>query len=402
MPKQIGFGDIFPAKGLKKYFNQILKTRRFSYGAITQKLEKKFGQINGCSHYVYCSSGTAALFSSIGVLVNLFPERAKKRKYIVTTAVNFISDYNVIHYNGFEPLFVDVASNYNVNYSELEKTLKNYRNDIFAVIIPSLMGRPVDGLKIRNLIETYTNNEAFFILDSCENLNSKFDGEYPEKYADFTAWSTYLSHLLVGGAVGGFIGTNNEKWAIWARSFVNHGRDAGYLSIDADNNLDEATLKDITAKRFSFVQHGLNFRADELNAAVALSMLEDNFEALLLKRKKNAEYLIGELSKIDGLKLPTFSEKEQARHMMLPVMYIGDTNSLINHLEKEGVETRPCLPLYQKITEKHFGSFIKFETEYPMAALIYKHGLYVGCHPHLEKEDLEQIVGAFKSYFKVK
>lgn len=396
---QIGFGDIYPAPNLRKYFNQIVKTRRFSYGPITQKLESKFSELVGIKHSVFCSSGTAALFTAIGVLKNLYPELAKERKLIVMPAVNFISDVNVTVFNGFTPAFIDVSGNYNLDYDALETFLKLHGREVFAVIGVSLMGRPVNGQRIRELIDSYTDNKGFFILDSCENLASRYGLTPPEEFAHFSCWSTYLSHLLVGGACGGFIGTNNAKYAIYARSFINHGRDAGYLSIDADNNVNEATLKDITAKRFSFVQHGMNFRMDELNAAVALSMLEDNFEAQLSKRKQNAEKLIKALSAFP-LILPSFSEEEQARHMMLPILFRWDKDALVNHLETNGVETRPILPVYQPITEKYFGKFDEFQKNFPKAALIYTNGFYIGCHSYLTDEQIQYIVSVFADYFK--
>lgn len=396
--RQIGFGDIYPPKALKGYIDQILESRRFTYGPITQKLEQEFGKIVGTKYNVFCSSGTAALFTALGVLANLYPERARKRKYVICPAVNFVSDVNIIHYNGFTPLFIDAGRDFNLNYTELESKLVGYGQEIFAVIGVSLMGRPVDGLRIRTLIETHTRNEAFFILDSCENLNSKFDGQYPESFADFTCFSTYLSHLLVGGALGGFVSTSIEKYAIWARSFINHGRDACYLNIDADNSLDEATLKDVTAKRFSFVQHGLNFRTDELNAAVALSVLEDDFLGNLDQRKRNAEYLIEGLKQFP-LQLPKFKAAEEPRHMMLPIIYEKDAKGLVDFLESHGVETRPCLPLFQPLTEKYFGNFLKFKTDFPIAAYFYENSFYIGSHNYLTRDDMDYMIGVFKQYF---
>jgi len=396
---QIGFGDIYPSPNLKKYIGQILKTRRFSYGPITQKLEAMFAELTGVKFPVFCSSGTAALFTAIGVLKNLNPELAKERKYIVMPAVNFIADLNVTVYNGFEPIFIDVSGNYNLDYDALETVLKTRGREIFAVLGVSLMGRPVNGQRIRELVDSYTDNKGFFILDNCENLASKYGLHAPDVFADFTCWSTYLSHLLVGGACGGFIGTNRDKYAVYARSFINHGRDAGYLSIDADNDVSAATLKDITAKRFSFVQHGLNFRMDELNAAVALSMLEDNFLGQLAMRKSNAEKLIKALSQFP-LILPTFSKEEEARHMMLPIMFKGDRDALVNHLESNGVETRPVLPMYQPITEKYFGSMTNFKTNFPRAALIYEKGLYLGCHQYLTSEHINYMIEVFRKFFQ--
>lgn len=399
--RQIGFGDWAVPKKLPKYLKNILKTRRLTYGPYTEKLEKLFCEMNGVKYAVFCSSGTAALYTSIGVLRNLYPEQALKKKYIVLPSTTFVSDHNVVVMSGFEPLYVDVGANYNIAYADLENVLKSHSKEIFAVMPSSLMGRPVDGARIKHLIETFAP-EAFFILDSCENICSKHSGHYPEASADFTAWSTYISHLLISGAAGGFIGTSNEKFAIYARSFINHGRSPEYTNIDQDNNVDEATLRDITAKRFHFIQNGLNFRLGEVEAAFALSMLEEDFIGQLNKRTQNAYKLMQGLSQLP-LIIPKFPENEECRHMMLPIrVATGTRENLVNFLECNGIETRPILPLVmQPITKTYFGNERQIKTNFPMSWEIYEKGLYVSCHPYLSDEDIDYMIDIFHKFFKM-
>lgn len=400
--RQIGFGNWYPGKNLKKYLADIIETRRLTYGKYSEALEKKFAEMNGVKYAIFCSSGTAALYSSIGVLKNIYPERAQKRKYIVLPSTTFIADSNVVVANGFEPLFIDVAANYNLSYESLESALKQYSKEIFAVMPSSLMGRPVDGLRIKEMIESY-DTDIFFILDSCENICSKYDGQYPESFAHFTAWSCYISHLLIAGAIGGFIGTNDENLAIRVRSYINHGRWHGYTNIDQDNNVDEATLRDITTNRFKFVQHGLNWRAGETESAFALSMLEDDFEKQLDKRRQNAEKLLVGLREFP-LILPRAYQEEELRWMMLPMrMARGNKWDLIHHLEAKGVETREILPLAgHPITEKYFGTSLNFKTNFPMSAEILENGFYIGCHQYLTDDDIKYMLEAFKSFFEPK
>jgi CDP-6-deoxy-D-xylo-4-hexulose-3-dehydrase len=396
--RQIGFGDWNPSPNLNKYLKDIIKSRRLTYGKYTEELEKLFCEMNGVKYSIFCSSGTAALYSAIGVLKNMNPKMDKK-KYIVLPATTFISDLNVVVMNGFVPLFVDVTANYNMSYSGLESILKTHGRDVFAVMPSSLMGRPIDGLKIKELIEFYAP-EAFFILDSCENMCSKNDGVYPESVAHFSCWSTYISHLLIAGACGGFIGTNSEKLAIHARSFINHGRWHGYTNIDQDNNVSESTLRDITTHRFTFVQNGLNFRMGEVEAAFALSMLKDDFQGQLKKREANAKALIAGLSQFE-LVLPTFSPREECRHMMLPIRVPhGEKWELIHFLEKNGIETREILPMFHPITEQYFGNKLAFQTNFPMSYEIIDKGFYIGCHQYLTSDDIEYIINIFKAFFK--
>jgi len=395
---QIGFGDWYCPKNLKNYLNEIIGSRRLTYGPFCEKLEKLFGEHNGTTLNNFCSSGTTALFTAIGTLKNIYADRAAKRKKIILPATTFISDFNCVKLNGFEPIFVDTTADYNMSLDGLEDCLKDNSADIFAVMPSSLFGRPINGKKVKELIDAYSP-QAFFILDNCETISAKYDGTYPESHADFTAWSFYISHLLVGGACGGMLGTNNTKYSIQARSYINHGRQPEYISIDDDDNLESAKLKDITAKRFKFVQPGLNFRLGEVEAAFVLAMLEDDFAGQLKKREENALKIYKALSKFN-LKLPTINQNEQNRWMMFPInVQAGNKWDLINHLEKNGIETRELLPLYQKTTESHFTDIDKFRNNFPESARAYDSGFYIGCHQYLQDADIDYIEAVFEKYF---
>ena len=58
------------------------------------------------------------------------------------------------------------------------------------------------------------------------------------------------------------------------RSLMNHGRDSIYLSIDDDRGASGDRLKEIVARRFSFIHHGHSFRCTELEAALGLGQIE--------------------------------------------------------------------------------------------------------------------------------
>lgn len=399
--KQIGFGDWRKPKNLDKYYRDIVKTGRLTYGKYCQKLEAKWAEMNGTKYNMFCSSGTGALFTALATLRNANPEMLGKRKYVIIPATNFISGFNAIIYNGFEPLFCDVDNSYNISLKQLEYLLSGFGREVFAVMPVSLMGVPVDGKAIKNLVDTYTKG-AFVVLDSCENISSKFDKQYPEEYADFTCWSGYISHLWTVGAVGGMLGTNDEKLAIRARSVINHGRMPEYMSIDDDNNVDDVKLQDIAAKRFKFYQPGFNFRLGEIEAAFGLSMLEDEFEKALQKRIINAQYLLKHLSQFP-LRMRFNNPIAETRWMMFPVEVTNtDKWDLVNFLEKKGIETREILPMYQKVTEPYFGSISNFGGNFPVSYRIYNTGFYLGCHQYLEKEDLDYIISAFGEYFNKK
>lgn len=396
--REIGLGNWVKPKNLDKYYKDITSTGRLTYGKYCQALEKKWGEINGTKYNMFCSSGTGALFTALATLRNANEKVLDKRKYVIIPATDFISGLNAIIYNGFIPLFCDVDNSYNMSLKQLEYLLAGYGREIFAVMPVSLMGVPVDGAKIRELTDRYTRG-AFIVLDSCENICSKYDSRFPEEFADFTCWSGYICHLWTVGAAGGMLGTNDEKLAIRARSVINHGRMPEYMNIDDGKNVDEVTAKDIAAKRFKFYQTGFNFRLGEIEAAFGLSMLEDDFEAGLQKRVENATYLHKHLSQLP-LKMRYNDPLANITWMMFPVETTGaDKWDLINFVESRGVQTRESLPMFQPITQQWFNSEVKFNADFPTSHRILKNGFYIGCHQYLTKEDLEYTINVFKEYF---
>lgn len=397
--RQIELGAWQKPKNLDKYYKDITKTGRLTYGKYSKQLEKTWGELNGTKYNMFCSSGTGALFTALATLRNAHPEMINRRKYVICPATNFIAGLNAIIYNGFVPLFCDVDNSYNISIKQLEYLLSGYGREVFAVMPVSLMGVPVDGQTIRNMVDTYTKG-GFIVLDSCENVCSKFDNQYPESYADFTCWSGYICHIWTVGAAGGMLGTNDEKLAIRARSCLNHGRAPEYMSIDDGKNVDEATAKDITAKRFKFYQNGFNFRLGEIEAAFGLAMLEDNFEKALQKRMANGEYLLQQLSKLP-LRMRYNNPLASIKWMMFPVEVTNcDKWDLINFLEAKGITTREILPLYQPITKQWFGDESKFCADFQISHRVLKNGFYIPCHNYLGQEDLDYIVAAFTEFFK--
>src|SRR5207249_5320991 len=112
------------------------------------------------------------------------------------------------------------------------------------------------------------------IEDSCETVFARYKGKKVGSLGDIGCFSTYVAHYIVTG-VGGFATTNDPKLAVRLRSLMNHGRDSIYFQIDDDKGLKGAKLREVVARRFSFVSVGHSFRATEFEAALGLAQLEE-------------------------------------------------------------------------------------------------------------------------------
>jgi dTDP-4-amino-4,6-dideoxygalactose transaminase len=185
------------------------------------------------------------------------------------------------------------------------------------------------------------------------------------------------------------------------RSLLNHGRDSIYLCIDDDDNVSKDKLKEIIAKRFSFVSIGHSFRITEMEAALGVAQLED-WKRMIQKRREHALYLTEKMRDLTQYTIPpSIREGNTHSFMIFPlVLREGKNEKLVNYLEQHGIETREMMPLINKpIYKKLF--HIK-EEDFPVAAWINESGFYIGCHQGLLQEDLDHIITVFFSFFKEK
>jgi len=237
------------------------------------------------------------------------------------------------------------------------------------------------------------------IEDSCETMFAKYQGKSVGSLGDIGCFSTYVAHLLTTG-VGGINTTSNPDYAVKLRSLVNHGRDSIYISVD-DDNVTGDKLKEIVAKRFSFVSVGHSFRITEMEAALGVAQLE-TWEEMISARRQNAAYLTKQLAPLQKvLQLPAIRPGCDHSFMMYPIVLRNVTKrELVNYLEERGVETRDMLPLtnqpvYHKILDLR-------PADYPVADWINTNGFYVGCHQGLARQDLDTIVSLIVAYFEKK
>ena len=226
---------------------------------------------------------------------------------------------------------------------------------------------------------------------------ARYKGRSVGNLGDIGCFSTYVAHLLTTG-VGGMNTTNDPRYAMVMRSLFNHGRDSIYISVDDDNDVTEAQMNEIIARRFSFVSIGHSFRITEMEGALGVAQLEEKDE-MITKRQKNAAYLTRRLEKYGKyIQLPRIRPETEHVFMMYPiVLRDGSKKDLVEFLEKCGIETRDMLPLIcQPIYQKMFNIT---QGQYPVADWVNKSGFYVGCHQDLTQEDLDHIILIIGEYY---
>ena len=385
---EIGHLQISP-KG-RRYVNEAIKNNRLSYGPFTEKFESLFASLHGAKYAIASSSGTASLQIALAALKERYkwPDGSE----VLVPATTFIATSNIVLYNNLVPVFVDIeADYYEIDPSKIEKYITKKTK---AIIPVHLFGQPADMAPIMKIARRH---KLRVIEDSCETMLASYKGKSVGTFGDIGCFSTYVAHLLTTG-VGGLSVTNDPKLAVMLRSLTNHGRDSIYLSIDDDNKVNKKKFHMILKKRFSFVRLGQSARITELESALGLAQLEDEFVKQIKQRRKNGEYLTKILEPLsDKIQLANIRPGNDHSFMMYPIVLRKQKKAkLVEYLEDHGVETRDLLPLInQPVYKKLFNLKAK---EYPVSQWLIDSGFYVGCHHGLKKVDLEYIASLVQKF----
>lgn len=378
----VDVGGFTISKSQKRLVNKVLKSTRLSYGPMTQEFEKQWSELHQVKHSLFCNSGTSALQVALHALKEQY--LWKDHDEIIIPALTFVATMNIVLHNNMKPVFVDIEKDYFM--IDPEKIEEKITNKTRAIIVVHLLGQPAQMDRIMEIANKYGLK---VIEDSCETVGATYASTPVGTWGNVSCFSTYASHLVVTG-VGGFTCTNDDELAIRIRGLYNHGRDGIYHSID-DNKKGVEIIK----SRFNFTHSGYSYRCTELEAALGIGHME-RFGKELKKRQKNAAYLIAQLNQLeqDGfIFLPKTHPLATHSWMLFPIVVNPEKvnrNILMENLEENGIKTRYMMPLLsQPITQQLFGG--KVIKNYPIAQMMDKNAFLIGCHPEINKRDLDHV-----------
>ncbi len=390
--RQIGVGGFVLSAREKRHLHRVIASHRLSYGPVTERFERLFARLHDCRHAIFCNSGTSALHVALAALKERYGWRDGDE--VLVPAVTFVATSNIVLHNRMKPVFVDVHP---LTYTLDPRLISASVTSRTRAIIPvHLMGLPCD----MDPIQAAARRHGLRIIeDSAETMFASYHGKKVGSFGEIACFSTYVAHFIITG-VGGFATTNNSKLAIMLRSLVNHGRDSIYLSMSDDEGVGKTKLREIAAKRFSFVRLGHSFRATELESAIGLGQLE-NRQQIIRSRKANAAYFLTRLKPLEKhLQLPHIPEDRDHMFMLFPLVLRNEPKqALVNYLEEHSVETRDLMPLVnQPVYKKLYGA--RLEDRYPVAKHLNRSGFYIGCHQYLSPQEKRYVADTLLAYFQ--
>ncbi len=373
---------------------------KLTMGEKTKLFEEKWSRYLGTKYSILVNSGTSANLLALSILSNpvLGDRRIKQGEEVITTPVTFPSSVYPIVQIGATPVFVDVdLETLNIDPYQIEKAISDKTKAILPV---HFMGNPCE---MKHIMEIAEKHDLYVVEDVCESHGCEVNGRKCGTFGDMGTFSFFFSHHI-STIEGGSVVTNNDLYDEIGRVL----RSYGWI-----RTLREERRREIISRfkhidpRHLYVNIGYNFKPTEINAALGLHQI-DRLESIIEAKRRNAEYLIRELSSIKGLEdyiiLP--KERKGARHVWLgfPIVVKPDAPIdkfyVMDFLEKHGIETRQLEA--GNVLEQPSSSLYRYRVvgEVKNSRVIMRGGLFFGNYHTMTKEDLNYIVGVFEKMIK--
>jgi dTDP-4-amino-4,6-dideoxygalactose transaminase len=297
--------------------------RLFRYsGTKVKELEERFAEYFGVRYAVATTSGTAALHAALAsTMINPGSE-------VITTPITDMGTVIPIIAQNSIPVFADVdPETINIDPDDVERKITD---KTYAIIVVHVFGQPCEMNRIMEIAEKH---DLYVIEDCAEAFLAEYKGKKVGTIGDLGAFSFQQSkHMTTGD--GGILITDDEKLARNARFFTDKGWD-----------------RSISGPR-SYVSFGLNYRMNELTAAVALAQL-NRLKDVVEKRRRVASWLTKQLEGIDGITLPKVIDGVKHSYWFYPIFIdykrLGISNEqFAKALNAEGVSAGTWIgkPLY--------------------------------------------------------
>ena len=335
----------------KRAVMEVLDSGQLAQGPRTAAFEAAFADYIGTKHAIGVNSGTAAL------IVALQAHGIGAGDEVITTPFSFIATATSIIACGATPVFVDVDPfDLNIDPALVEEAITDRTKAIMPV---HLFGHPARIAELRDLCDEF---ELALVEDAAQAHGAEHDGKRAGSFGT-GCFSFYPTKNMMTGE-GGIITTNDDEVARRARSIRSHGQE----------------------ERYVHAEFGLNWRMQEMNAAIGLVQL-GHVEEWNEARIRNAEALS---NLIRSVETPRVREGDRHVFHQYTIRAGDDRDALQQRLQDAGIGSaiHYPIPIHRQPIMKKLGFG---EGSFPIAEAAAEHVLSIPVHPQLGPEDVEYI-----------
>lgn len=241
-------------------------------GPRVEELETRFSEMLGNgTHSVAVSSATA------GLHLLLMAAGIGPGDEVIIPGLTFVSDANVVKQLGAKVIFADLATKNDLNVSD-DHIVKLITPRTKAVVVVHFGGVPKD---LEALSEVCERKGILLIEDAAHSPGAMIGSRQCGTLSD-AAFFSFFSNKNIAAGEGGMVTTKDEHLA----KFVRASRSHGMSSVTLDRHRGRAVT-------YSVDSIGLNYRMDEVRAALAIVQLSKLDDGNQVRRELTESYVRG-------------------------------------------------------------------------------------------------------------
>ena len=374
-------------------------------GPYSVQLTKEFSEFMGMKYTVLANSGSSANLLAFSALLspNLKDRRLVEGDEVISVAAAFPTTVNPIIQNRCVPVFVDIdIGTYNIDVSQLEDAWSPRTRAIF---IAHTLGNPFD---LDAVMAFAKRHDLFVIEDTCDALDSTYNGQFVGTFGDLSTYSFYPAHHITMGE-GGAVLTKSSQLFRAVTSLRNWGRDCWCLP-GFDNTCRKrfgwqmGQLPCGYDHKYIFTHVGYNLKMLDLQAAIGLAQLK-KLPAFTEARRQNFTYIYDALKRYeDVFYLPKATEGSDPSWFGFPLTIRPgapfNRNEIVEFLEEHKVMTRYLFtgnilrqPAYENIESRVVGDLA--QSEY-----VGENTFWVGLYPGLTTAMIDYMLEMFNKFLQ--
>jgi dTDP-4-amino-4,6-dideoxygalactose transaminase len=241
----------------------------FRYGSETDPnflhkvsaLETEFARYCDTKFALATSSGTSSLIAALLAL------GLKPGDEIIIPAYTFVASYSSAIFGGIVPILSEIDESLTLDPDDIEHRITPRTKAIMPV---HMLGNPCNMDRIMAIANKY---DLLVLEDSCQAAGASYKGKKVGSIGDIGAFSLNIFKTINTGD-GGLLVTNNEE--LYAAAFAVH--DQGHKPMREGMEIGSRNLL------------GLNFRMNEITAAVGLAQLSKIDRIVSILRQKRSKF----------------------------------------------------------------------------------------------------------------
>lgn len=352
---------------------EVIRSGWLTMGERTVAFEHEFAAYVGeDAKAAAVSNGTAALHLALLALgIGAGDE-------VIVPAQTFVADINAVMLVGAKPVMADCTSfdDWNMDPADIERKLTDKTK---AVIIVHYAGVPCD----MDAITALCVRRGLKLIEDCAHApGARYKGRSVGTFGDIGCWSFFTNKNLSVGE-GGMVTTLSDELDRDMRYLRSHGM----TTLTLDRHKGRAVTYDV-------VRPGLNYRIDEMRAALGLVQLS-KLDAANASRRRIVEAYRRALAGLEGVELP-FPDREDrvsSSHIFPTLLADGiERLDVVESLKTAGIQSSIHYPAIH-----HFSAYAGMDLgATPIADEVARRELTLPLYPDMTEEDVRQVTGALR------